>query len=146
VQRGKELRHSGITVCSSGSCASRRLRWRVAQVNQVVEGNLLEVARRAGWIGATRQYKIQAERVVTDTCASRRTDGAARQHGKLCRIVHSIEEKLLQFNHIPKYLSLSNSYTRKSSSPTQNSSLNFTPNLTNYSKPILHHFYSSITL
>ncbi|MCI71568.1 hypothetical protein A2U01_0092831 [Trifolium medium] len=33
--------------------------WRGAPLKQVVEGNLLEVARRAGWTGATRQYKIQ---------------------------------------------------------------------------------------
>ncbi|MCI07541.1 hypothetical protein A2U01_0028610 [Trifolium medium] len=62
--------------------------WCGAPLKQVVEGNLLEVARRAGRSGATRQYKIQAELVITDTCTSRRTDGAARQHGKLCRFLH----------------------------------------------------------
>ncbi|MCI65974.1 hypothetical protein A2U01_0087232 [Trifolium medium] len=48
---------------TSGSCASRSLVWRGAQLNQLVEGNPLEVARRAGWSGAARQYKIQAENV-----------------------------------------------------------------------------------
>ncbi|MCI95717.1 hypothetical protein A2U01_0117016, partial [Trifolium medium] len=47
--------------------------------------NHLEVARRAGWAGATRQYEIQAEMAVTDTCASRRTGSAACEHEKLCR-------------------------------------------------------------
>ncbi|MCI41005.1 hypothetical protein A2U01_0062238, partial [Trifolium medium] len=37
-----------ITGIPSGSCASRSIVWRGAQLNQVVEGNLLEVARRAG--------------------------------------------------------------------------------------------------
>ncbi|MCI77237.1 hypothetical protein A2U01_0098507, partial [Trifolium medium] len=50
--------------------------------------NHLEVARSAGWVGATRHDEIQAEMVVTDTCASRNADGAAREHGKLCRFLH----------------------------------------------------------
>ncbi|MCI95107.1 hypothetical protein A2U01_0116405, partial [Trifolium medium] len=33
---------------SSVSCAPRSPGWRVAQLNQAVEGNPLEVARRAG--------------------------------------------------------------------------------------------------
>ncbi|MCI35789.1 hypothetical protein A2U01_0057010 [Trifolium medium] len=41
----------------SGSCASRSLVWRGAQLNQVDQDDPLEVARRAGWDGATRQYK-----------------------------------------------------------------------------------------
>ncbi|MCI51220.1 hypothetical protein A2U01_0072464, partial [Trifolium medium] len=39
---------------TSGSCASRILVWRGAQLNQTVEEKPLEVARRAGWVGATR--------------------------------------------------------------------------------------------
>ncbi|MCI69247.1 hypothetical protein A2U01_0090508, partial [Trifolium medium] len=58
---------------------------RVAQLSQVVEGNHLEVARRAGWVGATRQYKNSKLTGITDTCASHMTGGAAREHGKLCR-------------------------------------------------------------
>ncbi|MCI96587.1 hypothetical protein A2U01_0117887, partial [Trifolium medium] len=42
---------------------SRSLRWRVAQLNQAVEEDPLEIAHRAAW-----------------------ADGAARQHGKLCKI------------------------------------------------------------
>ncbi|MCI46021.1 hypothetical protein A2U01_0067261, partial [Trifolium medium] len=40
--------HGVRTGKSSVSCAPRSLRWRVAQLNQVVEEDLLEVARRAG--------------------------------------------------------------------------------------------------
>ncbi|MCI45274.1 hypothetical protein A2U01_0066513, partial [Trifolium medium] len=64
---------SEIAGIPSGSCASRSLVWRDAQFNQAVEVDPLEVARRATWVGAARQYKIQAEMVITDTCASRRT-------------------------------------------------------------------------
>ncbi|MCI17175.1 hypothetical protein A2U01_0038322 [Trifolium medium] len=71
---------------------SRSLVWRGALLKQAVEEEPLEVARCAGGFGAARQYKIQAEMVVTDTCASRRTDGAARKHGKLCRFLHSLRE------------------------------------------------------
>ncbi|MCI94116.1 hypothetical protein A2U01_0115414, partial [Trifolium medium] len=39
----------------SGSCASRRLIWRIAQLNQAYQDEPLEVARRAGWFGATRR-------------------------------------------------------------------------------------------
>ncbi|MCI11255.1 hypothetical protein A2U01_0032355, partial [Trifolium medium] len=39
----------------SGSCASRSLVWRGAQLNQSIEVDPLEVARRAGWYGAARQ-------------------------------------------------------------------------------------------
>ncbi|MCI57183.1 hypothetical protein A2U01_0078434, partial [Trifolium medium] len=67
--------HGVIAGCTSGSCALRSLVWRVAQLNQAVEGNLLEVARRAGWVGATRQYKNSKWTGITDTCASRRTAG-----------------------------------------------------------------------
>ncbi|MCI59028.1 hypothetical protein A2U01_0080283, partial [Trifolium medium] len=52
--------HGVITGFTSGSYASRINVGRVAQLNQVVEGNLLEVARHAGWVGAARQYKIQS--------------------------------------------------------------------------------------
>ncbi|MCI80096.1 hypothetical protein A2U01_0101367, partial [Trifolium medium] len=52
--------HGVIAGCTSGSCASRSLRLRVAQVNQVVEGNLLEVARHAGQM---------ARRASTGNCA-----------------------------------------------------------------------------
>ncbi|MCI28512.1 hypothetical protein A2U01_0049713 [Trifolium medium] len=45
----------------------------------------LEVARRAGWFGAVRQYKNSNLSGVTANCASRRTDGAARRYGKLCK-------------------------------------------------------------
>ncbi|MCI35023.1 hypothetical protein A2U01_0056244 [Trifolium medium] len=47
----------------SGMCASRSTVWRGAQLNQTVKRNLLEVARRARWAYATRQYKIQAANV-----------------------------------------------------------------------------------
>ncbi|MCI45664.1 hypothetical protein A2U01_0066903, partial [Trifolium medium] len=40
--------HGVISGCTSGSCASRSPGWRAAQLNQVIEGNLLGVARRAG--------------------------------------------------------------------------------------------------
>ncbi|MCI44820.1 hypothetical protein A2U01_0066059 [Trifolium medium] len=60
-----------IVESTSGCCVSRSLGWRIAPLKQVVERILLDVARRAGWGGAMRHYKIQAEMVVTDTCASR---------------------------------------------------------------------------
>ncbi|MCI58617.1 hypothetical protein A2U01_0079872, partial [Trifolium medium] len=41
-------RHGVRAGFTSGSCASRSLRWRVTQLNQAVEEDLLEVARRAG--------------------------------------------------------------------------------------------------
>ncbi|MCI90043.1 hypothetical protein A2U01_0111333, partial [Trifolium medium] len=41
----------------------RSLVWRGAQLNQAVEEDPLEVARRAGWVCAARQYKIQPGRV-----------------------------------------------------------------------------------
>ncbi|MCI70621.1 hypothetical protein A2U01_0091884, partial [Trifolium medium] len=66
-------------------CASRSPGWRVAQLKQVIERNHLEVARRAAWSGAARQYKNSKWSGITDTCASRRTDSAAREHGNLCR-------------------------------------------------------------
>ncbi|MCI92600.1 hypothetical protein A2U01_0113896, partial [Trifolium medium] len=49
-----------ITVLTSGCCASRSPGWRAAQLSQVVEENLQEVARRAVICGATRPYKIQS--------------------------------------------------------------------------------------
>ncbi|MCI81147.1 hypothetical protein A2U01_0102419, partial [Trifolium medium] len=58
---------------------------RVAQLKQVIERNLLEVARRTAWVGAARQYKNSKWTGITDTCESRRTAGAAREHEKLCR-------------------------------------------------------------
>ncbi|MCI64865.1 hypothetical protein A2U01_0086123, partial [Trifolium medium] len=67
--------HSESTIFLSGSCASRSLVWRGAPLNQKYQYDPLEVARRAGWSGATRQYKIQSWTGLTDTCASRRTAG-----------------------------------------------------------------------
>ncbi|MCI49165.1 hypothetical protein A2U01_0070408, partial [Trifolium medium] len=69
-------------------CASRSLVWRGAPLIQSEQENLLEVARCAGWVCATRHDEIEVEGVVTDTCASRTADGAARAHGKLCRFLH----------------------------------------------------------
>ncbi|MCI67325.1 hypothetical protein A2U01_0088583, partial [Trifolium medium] len=40
--------HGITTGSSSGSCAPRSPNWRVAQLSQAVEENLLGVARRAG--------------------------------------------------------------------------------------------------
>ncbi|MCI66790.1 hypothetical protein A2U01_0088048, partial [Trifolium medium] len=54
--------NSDITGILTGSCASRSLVWRSAQLNQVAEVDPLEVARRVGRVGATRQYEIQAEK------------------------------------------------------------------------------------
>ncbi|MCI50718.1 hypothetical protein A2U01_0071962, partial [Trifolium medium] len=51
---------------TSESCAPRSPGGRVAQLKQIVEGKLQAVARRAGWVGATRHYEIQVEMVVTD--------------------------------------------------------------------------------
>ncbi|MCH85672.1 hypothetical protein A2U01_0006521 [Trifolium medium] len=53
---------SAVTGKASVSCASRSLVGASRRLNQVVEEDLLEVARRAAWIA-----------------------GAARQHGNLCR-------------------------------------------------------------
>ncbi|MCI34312.1 hypothetical protein A2U01_0055531, partial [Trifolium medium] len=49
--------HSAIEGILSGSCASRSLVWRGAPLNQAVEDDPLEVARRTGWFGATRRFK-----------------------------------------------------------------------------------------
>ncbi|MCI34463.1 hypothetical protein A2U01_0055683, partial [Trifolium medium] len=51
---------------SSGSCASRRMGWRDAPVQEFKFIN------------------------VTDNCASRSAHGAVRRYGKLCRFLHSI--------------------------------------------------------
>ncbi|MCI75410.1 hypothetical protein A2U01_0096679, partial [Trifolium medium] len=68
--------------------ASRSLVWRGAPVKQVVEGNLLEVARRAVGYDAARRFKKFKFLCTTDNCASHSADGAAREHGKLCRFLH----------------------------------------------------------
>ncbi|MCI29851.1 hypothetical protein A2U01_0051060, partial [Trifolium medium] len=82
----------------SGSCASRSLVWRGAPLNQVVENDPLEVARRAGWFGATPRFKNSNYSDVTANCALRRADGAARRYGKLCRFLHSIVQEWLQYS------------------------------------------------
>ncbi|MCI47997.1 hypothetical protein A2U01_0069240, partial [Trifolium medium] len=55
--------HSAIEGILSGICASRNLVWRDAPLNQEYQDDPMEVVRRAGWFGAARQYKIQAEEV-----------------------------------------------------------------------------------
>ncbi|MCI43691.1 hypothetical protein A2U01_0064929, partial [Trifolium medium] len=56
---------SETTGILSGTCASRSLVRRSAQLNQAVKRNRLEVVRRAGWAGATRQYKNSSCKCVT---------------------------------------------------------------------------------
>ncbi|MCI01643.1 hypothetical protein A2U01_0022670 [Trifolium medium] len=82
--------HGVITGNSSVSCASRSLVGASRRLNQAVEEDLLEVARRAGWVGAARHVENSSWTGLTDSCASRRTDGAARQHGNLCKFLHSL--------------------------------------------------------
>ncbi|MCI19643.1 hypothetical protein A2U01_0040802, partial [Trifolium medium] len=55
---------------------------------QVMEDYPLEVARRAVGDGAARRFENSNSSDVTDNCASRSADDAARRHGKLCRFLH----------------------------------------------------------
>ncbi|MCI69368.1 hypothetical protein A2U01_0090630, partial [Trifolium medium] len=55
---------------------------------QVMEDDPLEVARRAVGDGAVHRFENSNSSDVTDNCASRRADGAALRHGKLCRFLH----------------------------------------------------------